>query len=311
VLRLLGKPDPGLLEAALEPPDAQATQDLASSEPPEKLLPNAIAVCFEAHELWQRLTSAHRTQVRGFSLPLLGLAIDQTLLLERAIAEHGALSAEHQVAVARLRELAPRCGLLCSQAAQVLEKVAGEPRSEDEGPLVASETTFALAQSLHRLAHAGQELLRSTNVAVRRRAMLYGLNEAFLDGLAAAGAELVRVNEKACSTGPLQESQRALAQAHRATFLLVTQVAEAFATAHRIDPQIPALATVLTKPRRVELMAPRPAPRAPEPREAHVVVLAVEDPKRTLLAPYAPRVLEAGDLGASGVIRKRSKPPLR
>jgi hypothetical protein len=92
---------------------------------------------------------------------------------------------------------------------------------------------------------------------------------------------------------------------------LVTQVAEAFATAHRIDPQVPALATSIAKPRRVELTAPRPAPRPQPLREAHVVVLNVEDSKRTLLAPYAPRVLEAGDLGASGVIRKRSKPPHR
>jgi hypothetical protein len=236
VLRLLGKPDPGLLEAALEPAEAQATLEQAKSEPAEALLASAVAVCSEAHDLWQRLPTAHRAQVRGFSIALLGLAIDQTLLFERTMAEHGALSAEHDVAVARLRELVPRCGLMCSQAAQVLEKVSGEPRREDDGyASVAADTTFALAQSLHRLAHAGQELLRSTAVAIGRRAMLYGLNETFLDGLAAAGAELVRVNEKACTTGPLQESRRALEQAHQATFLLVTQVAEAFATAHRLE----------------------------------------------------------------------------
>jgi hypothetical protein len=307
LLRLLGKPDPGLLEAALEPAEAQATQELAKAEAPEPLLANAVAVCLDAHDLWQRLTTTQRSQVRGFSLPLLGLAIDQTLRLEHALGEHATLAAEHAAAVARLRELSPRCGMLCAQAAQVLEKVAGEVRAEDDAAPIA-ETTFALAQRLHRLAHAGHELLRNTNVGIRRRAMLYGLNETFLDGLAAAGAELVRVNEKARGTGPLDDARRTLGEAHRATFLLVTQVAEAFATAHRIEPQIPALPTAFVKPRRVEPTAPKGAQEMSLGREAHVVVLNVDDPKRTLLVPYT---LDAGDLGASGVIRKRSKPPLR
>ena len=142
----------------------------------------------------------------------------------------------------------------------------------------------------------------------------------------ASTARLVKTGlsgEKAGSTGPLDASRRTLDRAHRATFLLVTQIADAFVAAHGIDPKIPALTSMPAKPRRVEPMAPRRPLDAYAPREAHLVVLNVDESKRgTLLVPYAqparmvvpapmPRVLEAGDLGASGVIRKRSKPPTR
>src|SRR5258705_3945261 len=79
--RLLGRPDAGLLEAALEPASAQPILERAHAERPETLLTNAMAVCLEAHDLWQRLPAAQRLCVRGFSLPLLGLAADQTLSL--------------------------------------------------------------------------------------------------------------------------------------------------------------------------------------------------------------------------------------
>jgi hypothetical protein len=301
VLRLLGRPDPELLEAALEPAHAQAIQERAKEESPDAVLAAAISICLEAHELWQQLETRERAQVLGFSPQLLGLAADQTLCLERAIEDHTKLLAEHSLAMARLRELVPRGALLCAQAADVLEGVAGEPKPADDSPAIPN-TTLALAESLHRLAYAGQELLGSTNVAVRRRALLYGLNEGFLDGIAAAGAELVGVNEKACATGALEASRRALDHAQRAAFLLVSQIAAAFAAAHRLDPGIAALPSA---PARKSLAATsvRGPLELPPAREAHVVVLNVPAP--------GPRVVDMGDIGASGVIRKRSKPPLR
>jgi hypothetical protein len=292
MLRLLGRPDPELLEAALEPAHAQAIQDRAKEESPDAVLGAAFSICLEAHELWQQLGTRERAQVRGFSLQLLGLAADQTLCLERAIAAHVTLSAEHSLAVARLKELVPRGALLCAQAGRVLERVAGEPKPVDDSPAVPN-TTFALAESLHRLAHAGQELLRSTNVAIRRRALLYGLNEGFLVGIA---------NEKACGTGPLETSRRALDHAQRATFLLVAQIADAFAAAHRLDPRIAALPSASAR-KNLEATSVRRPFELPPARKAHVVVLKMTAPSR--------RMRDLGDLGASGVIRKRSKPPLR
>jgi len=74
---------------------------------------------------------------------------------------------------------------------------------------------------------------------------------------------------------------------------------------------VPALPTVIAR---------RPPPTR-DKRDAHVVVLAVEEPPGAQLVRYghgaerrvvpAPRVIDVIDLGASGVIRKRSKPPLR
>ena len=92
---------------------------------------------------------------------------------------------------------------------------------------------------------------------------------------------------------------------------MVAQIADSFGTAHNLETTIPALPTVLAR---------KPAP-VRETREARVVVLNLDEPKGVELVRYArppqrvvvpaPRVIDVTDFGASGVIRKRSKPPLR
>jgi hypothetical protein len=301
MLRLLGRPDPELLEAALEPAHTQAIQERAKEESPDAVLAGAFSICLEAHELWQQLGTRERAQVRGFSLQLLGLAADQTLCLERAIAAHVTLSAEHSLAMARLRELVPRGALLCEQAGRVLERVAGEPKPADDSPAVPN-TTFALAESLHRLARAGQELLGSTNVAVRRRALLYGETRHFSTASPRPAWSSPASTRSVPGRGRWKPSRRALDHAQRATFLLVSQNRRRVRRGARLDPRITRF-QVLRQERISRATSVRRPFELPPARKAHVVVLKMTAPRR--------RVRDLGDLDASGVIRKRSKPPLR
>lgn len=245
-MRSLGRPEPGLLEAALEGVDAKRAMDRALVQSPDKLVEQAFAVCLEAHAAWQRCSAPQRGQLRGFSMPLLGLASEQALALDRHHTDYVRLESERIDAGSRLRDMFDRNVVLSSQARMVLEKVNGEAAAVREELALqdAPGNSFALAQALHRVAHIGYALLRSASPAVRGRAKLYGLDETFLDGLAGAGAELVNLEEKAGDASAVQAKKAQLDRAQVATFVLVRQIAEAFEAAHQIDPKIGPLPAV-------------------------------------------------------------------
>ena len=62
-MRSLGRPEPGLLEAALEGVDAKRAMDRALVQSPDKLVEQAFAVCLEAHAAWQRCSAPQRGQL--------------------------------------------------------------------------------------------------------------------------------------------------------------------------------------------------------------------------------------------------------
>jgi hypothetical protein len=269
MVRTLGRPEPGLLEAALEGIDAKRAMDRALLQPPDKLIEHAFAVCLEAHATWQRCSAPQRSQLRGFSLPLLGLAAEQALALERHHTDYERLEGERVDAGSRLRDMFDRNVVLSSQARMVLEKVNGEAAAvRDELALQdAPGNSFALAQALHRVAHIGYALLRSASPAVRGRAKLYGLDEAFLDGLAAAGAELVNLEEKAGDASAVQAKKSQLERAQVASFVLVRQIAEAFDAAQQIDSKIGPLVSA-SRPEQEAPRATAQRPRQTVPRDA-------------------------------------------
>ena len=238
--RSLGRPEAGLLEAALEGVDAKRALDRALAEPTAQLVEQAYAVCLEAHSAYQRYSTGQRSQIRGFSLQLLALATEQSLLLERTLAEHERRVKEQDEAKARVRELFERNLKLSAQARMVLEKVNGDDSAvkkevrQSEPPA----STYALSESLKRLSDVGSDLLRNSAAAVRGRARLYGLDENFLTGLAVAGQELLAIEQKASDQSALTMRKNQLDRAQAATYVLMRQIGEAFAAAAGVDPQI-------------------------------------------------------------------------
>jgi hypothetical protein len=292
MVRTLGRPEPGLLEAALEGVDAKRAMDRALVQPADKLVEQAFSVCLEAHAVWQRCSATQRTSLRGFSMPLLGLAGEQAILLEKHHADYVRLETERLDAGSRLRDLFDRNIVLSTQARMVLEKVNGEAAAVREELALQDSpaNSFALAQALHRVAHIGYALLRSASPAVRGRAKLYGLDEAFLDGLAAAGAELVNLEEKASDASAVQAKKVQLERAQVATFVLVRQIAEAFEAAQQIDSKIGALPPISP---RADADAARPVVRGARPGPTYRDTPANGGIGATKISPAPPlRVVE-------------------
>ncbi len=285
MVRALGRPEPGLLEAALEGVDAKRAMDRALLCAADMLVEQAFAICLEAHAVWQRCSTAQRAHLRGFSVPLLGLAAEQALCLERTYSEYARLEGERLNAGSRLRDLFDRNILLSTQARMVLEKVNGEAAAvrEEIALSEAPGNSFALAQALHRVAHIGYALLRSASPAVRGRAKLYGLDEAFLDGLASAGAELVNLEEKAGDASSVQAKKAQLERAQVATFILIRQISEAFEAAGQIDPKIGPLPPVAPK---LDPEPSRAGGHGQKPRTA-----PYREPSGTMVSPTATKVV--------------------
>jgi hypothetical protein len=304
--RQLGRAEPGLLEAALEGVDAKRALARALAEPTAQLVEQAYAVCLEAHAAFQRYSSSQRAHLRGFSLQLLALATEQALLLERTHAEHERKQREQEEAKARLRELFERNVKLAAQARMVLEKVSGDDPAVQKGLAEGSspDTSYALSDSLKRLADLGDRLVRSNVSAVRGRARLYGLDENFLSGIAVAGAELIAMEQKAGDQSALTTRKNQLDRAQAATYVLMRQIGEAFEAASGVDPQISPLVAAQPK---VDPEATRAAKRASAKGAPTVTIISGPAP-----APAAPkvvgpapalRVIDPSELGSGKTMR--------
>jgi hypothetical protein len=301
--RSLGRPEAGLLEAALEGVDAKRALDRALAEPTAQLVEQAYATCLEAHSAFQRYSQAQRSQLRGFSLQLLALATEQALSLERAHIEYERRQKEQGDAKARLRELFERNLRLGAQARMVLEKVAGDdPGIQKELANTAIPTTsYELADMLRRLSQLGNGLIRSLAGSVRGRARLYGLDENFLSGLAVSGNELVTLEEKAGDQSGLTTRKNQLDRAQTATYVLVRQIGEAFVAAAGIDPTIGTLASAAPK---VDPEAARAAKKIPRTPSTPVIITSAPPPAAKVIAPApALRVIDPKELGPTKTMR--------
>ncbi|HEX4478161.1 MAG TPA: hypothetical protein VH142_23915 [Polyangiaceae bacterium] len=263
LLRVVGRSEAGLLDAVLAGADVQHLMEGTPDEPVSDFVERAYSVCLEAHDIWQRCSGAQRTLIRGFSLSLLSLSAEQALALDRSHSQCLKLETERTEAAAQVQQLFERNASLCAQARAVLEKVAGDAAAvREEIALDATfGTSFAVSQVLHRLSQLGRSLLSSADASVRTRARLYGLDVAFLDGLFAAGAELLAVEERAANVAGLSASKARIEQAQIAAYILVHQIVEAFEGAHRIDRTIALIPSGRPKP--------TPTPQPFKPRAAH------------------------------------------
>jgi len=290
-LRVVGRPEAGLLDAALAGSDVQHLMEGTPEEPVAEFVERAYSVCLESHDIWQRSSGPQRALIRGFSLSLLSLAAEQALALDRNHAQFLKLEDERSDAAAQVRQLFDRNTSLCAQARAVLEKVAGDAAAvREEIALDATfGTSFAVSQVLHRLSQLGRTLLSSADASVRTRARLYGLDAAFLDGLFAAGAELLTVEERAANVAGLSASRARIEQAQIAAYILVHQIVEAFEGAHRIDRAIALIPSGRPKP--------TPTPQPFKPRPAHgsyrdlPAVREVVDPNKVATSGGPLRVL--------------------
>jgi len=80
-------PDQGLLDAASEKPCTAGVSRSTSRSFPSSSEESA-EVCVAAHGRWRDCTSEQRALLRGCSLDLIGLTVDQVLRLDRKLCEY-------------------------------------------------------------------------------------------------------------------------------------------------------------------------------------------------------------------------------
>jgi hypothetical protein len=208
----------------------------------------------QAFDFWKGATDSQKKTLRGFSLPLLALAVHQGLVLEqmfeasqvagqsddetRATSEKGALDAFQRSIVLRdqaytaLRGAAGRKDALVTS----LDAVVGD-----------AKTGASLARGLDSLARLLRGWL-ATGGPLAQRLALASLDEAFAVELEHA-AEAVRGSEAKARrrSAVAKVTQAQLDRQDGINMVLLGQVIRAFEHAHDRDPTIPRLVPIATR----------------------------------------------------------------
>jgi uncharacterized protein YhaN len=240
LVRQLGQPDQGLLDAASETLHGGAEPVDLSTVP--KFVEEAAEVCVAAHARWRECSSEQRALLRGCSLDLIGLAADQCLRLDRTFAEFRQSEADVKDAGENLTTALERAEALAEQARSVIQTVAGvaqqAPAADDENPA----TAFALA--IRGLRDTARELLDRGSPGVRRRCALYALDEGYVQMLETALAELAELVRKASDAAAVARKKGQVQRTFDCARPLIDQVAQAFEHASRLDKNIAPVRTV-------------------------------------------------------------------
>lgn len=234
LVRQLGQPDQGLLDAASETiHGSSAVVDLSAIP---KFLEESAEVCVAAHTRWRETTPEQRALLRGCSLDLIGLAADQCLRLDRSFAEYRQCEADVKGAGEQLAASLERAEALAEQARSVIQTVSGVP--QQGVPAEVEEPAAAFTSAISNLRDTARELLERGSPGVRKRCSLYALDQAYVQMLELALAELADLSRRASDAAAVARKKVQLERTLACARPLVDQVAQAFEHASRLDRKI-------------------------------------------------------------------------
>ncbi|HEX2670591.1 MAG TPA: hypothetical protein VHM25_06965 [Polyangiaceae bacterium] len=286
MVRQLGQPDQGLLDAASETMHGTfPVLDLAAIP---KFLEEAAEICVGAHQRWRETTPEQRALLRGCSLDLIGLAADQSLRLDRSFAEYRQSEANVKGAGEQLAAALERAEVLAEQARSVVETVSGVPQPGI--PAEVEDLAAAFTSALSNLRDTARELLERGSPGVRKRCSLYALDQAYIQTLEGALVELADLSRRASDAAAVARKKAQLERTLACARPLVDQVAQAFAHASRLDKKI--------TPLRV---GPEPAPgkRAAEQKGRGTVVMQQKTAVIRQASPLTPKHVEKLVIGGN------------
>jgi hypothetical protein len=248
LFRRLGKPDPDLLAALLDGVSEAQLRDREQNAPPTpELLARAVSDVGKAYEHWQRLSVEQRRKLRGISIPLFAVAVDQARHLVQLHAQHERNVAEHEEAKAREQKLILEAQQVCAQTKGLLLKVAGGRPSIQialNEKVADANSPYAMICNLKYLAEASKSLIQLPAPAVRGRALLYGMDRAFVESLNSLAEELRAEDEKVAAHPSKLPGRDSMGRARAMLWSLLNHIAEVFSAAHNIDPSTPVLRPV-------------------------------------------------------------------
>jgi len=234
LVRQLGQPDQGLLDAASETMlSTSAPLDLSTIP---KFLEEAAEICVGAHARWRETTPEQRALLRGCSLDLIGLAADQCLRLDRSFAEYRKCEADVKGAGEQLAAALERAEVLAEQARSVVETVSGVP--QQGVPPQVDDPTAAFRSALSNLRDTARELLERGSPGVRKRCALYALDQAYVQVLEVTLEDLSDLARRSSDAALVARKKTQLERTLACARPLVDQVAQAFTHASRLDRKI-------------------------------------------------------------------------
>ena len=291
LVRQLGQPDQGLLDAASETMHGTLpTLDLSAIP---KFLEEAAEVCVGAHVRWRETTPEQRALLRGCSLDLIGLTADQCLRLDRSYSEYRQCEANLKGAGEQLALALERAQALAEQARSVVETVSGVP--QQGVPADVEDPAAAYASALSNLRDTARELLDRGSPGVRKRCNLYALDQAYIQMLESALEELADLSRRASDAAAVARKKAQLERTLACVRPLVDQVAQAFAHASRLDRKITPLRHV---PEQAQ------AKRTADPKGRGTVVMQQKTAViRQAAPPVAPKHVEKLVIGGNAADR--------
>ena len=237
LLRQLGQPDHGLLDAASETlHGAGESVDLAVIP---KFVEESAEVCVAAHTRWRDCTPEQRALLRGCSLDLIALAAEQCLRLDRTFTDYRQSEADVKDAAENLAAALERVEVLVEQARSVIQTVSGVMQQGVSAEL--DDPVLAYTGALTTLRDTARELLDRGSPGVRKRCLLYALDEAYVQTLEGTLQELGELARKASDAAAVARRKVQVERTLACARPLIEQIVQAFEHASRLDKKITAV----------------------------------------------------------------------
>ncbi|WP_437894315.1 hypothetical protein [Sorangium sp. So ce124] len=220
-----------------------------------RIVTDAARIYRKAWDFYQQATDEQKRRLRGFSKPLLALAVQQALALEKLDRQRATTNASAGIARAgqdKASEAAQSRAIeLRDQAYDALRDASGRDeklRAQVDAAFGTAATSETLAGGLQQTAKLLRRWLKSDDEALTGRLELASLDESYAKELDDAAREL-RVAVADATNRPVDAkvTQGALDRADGINILIMGQIIRAFDGAHGIDPTIPRLVPISTR----------------------------------------------------------------
>jgi hypothetical protein len=220
-----------------------------------RVLTDARRIYPTAFDFWTQANEGQRSRLRGFSLPLLAIAVGHALTLQGMLDDHTTRTetngTNREGREREAKEAFDTALLLRDQGLSVFRTiVAGDHDlgAEVESAMGTADSPENLAKALKKLAAVGTHVLALKKSPLATRARLMQVDAAYVEQLTAAGDRLATAAEKTrARSGGGRVSQGMLDREDGANLLLLGHVIDVFEAAHDIDPSIPRLVPIATR----------------------------------------------------------------
>jgi hypothetical protein len=251
----VGEPPKSALKAILAGTSDADLVKVGKSILSGRIVTDAARIYRIAWDFYQEATEEQKRRLRGFSRPLLSLAVQQALALQQLDQQLAAKTASTGVTRAGHDKVAQAAQssavVLRDQAYDALRDAAGHDeklRAQVGAAVGVATTSDTLARGLEQLASLLRQWLKSKDETLTGRIELANLDDAYAKELDTAAKKLRGAAAQAASRPAAQKvTQGALDRADGINILVMGQILRAFDGAHGIDPTIPRLVPISTR----------------------------------------------------------------